>query len=79
MADIALAEQTKALDNQRAAERAMKQKGCSSDPTKIDNKPEAHYQQLIRLMASIAGNRAVVIEPRTCLAARHRRSPAISS
>jgi len=38
-------ERTKALANQRAAERAMKQKGCSPDPTKMDNKSEAHHQK----------------------------------
>jgi PBP1b-binding outer membrane lipoprotein LpoB len=33
-------ERTKALANQHAAERAMKVKGCSPDPIKIDNKLE---------------------------------------
>jgi hypothetical protein len=37
-------ERTKALAHQHAAERAMKLKGCSPDPTKIANKPEAHHQ-----------------------------------
>ena len=34
-------ERSKALASQHAAEQAMKQKGCSSDPAKIDNKPES--------------------------------------
>jgi hypothetical protein len=38
-------ERSKALANQHAAERAMKLKGCSPDPTKIDNKSEAHRQR----------------------------------
>jgi hypothetical protein len=38
-------ERTKALAHQHSAERAMKEKGCSPDPTKIDNKPEAHHHQ----------------------------------
>ena len=34
-------ERSKALANQHAAEQAMKRKGCSSEPAKIDNKPES--------------------------------------
>jgi hypothetical protein len=37
-------ERPKALANQHVTEQAMKRKGCSSEPTKIDNKPEAHHQ-----------------------------------
>ena len=37
-------ERRKALANQHAAEQAMKRKGCSPDPIKIDNKLEAHHQ-----------------------------------
>jgi hypothetical protein len=34
-------ERSKALATQHAAEQAMKRKGCSSEPAKIDNKPES--------------------------------------
>ena len=34
-------ERSKALASQHAAEQAMKRKGCSSEPAKIDNKPES--------------------------------------
>jgi hypothetical protein len=34
-------ERSKAVANQHAAEQAMKRKGCSSEPAKIDNKPES--------------------------------------
>jgi hypothetical protein len=37
-------ERSKALAHQHAAERAMKEKGCSPDPPKIDNKAEAHHR-----------------------------------
>jgi hypothetical protein len=33
-------ERRKAFSNQHAAEQAMKRKGCSSEPAKIDNKWE---------------------------------------
>lgn len=36
-------ERSKALANQHAAEWAMKRKGCSPDPAKVDVKPEAHH------------------------------------
>jgi hypothetical protein len=37
-------ERNKALAHQHAAEQAMKRKGCSPDPAKINVKPEAHHQ-----------------------------------
>ena len=36
-------ERSKALAHQHAAELAMKRKGCSPAPAKIDVKPEAHH------------------------------------
>jgi hypothetical protein len=36
-------ERSKALAQQRAAEQAMKRKGCNPDPAKVDVKPEAHH------------------------------------
>ena len=38
---IAYGTESKALASQHAAEQAMKRKGCSSEPAKIDNKPES--------------------------------------
>jgi hypothetical protein len=36
-------ERGRALAHQHAAEQAMKRKGCSQDPAKVDVKPEAHH------------------------------------
>ena len=43
--DLMLVAVVRGLAIDDAAERAMKLRGCSPDPTKIDNKPGAHHQK----------------------------------